>query len=72
MCPCSRQVVEPEESVLPPVLEELKDDVFTLSPSPQPSRAASTTATAPSTTDTVPSTTETVPDTDSGAEGHRG
>ena len=72
VCPCSSQVVEPEESVLPPVLEELKDDVFTPSPSPQPSRAASTTATAPSTTDMVPLTTETAPDTDSGAEGQRG
>ena len=70
--PCSSQVVEPEESVLPPVLEELKDDVFTPSPSPQPSQAASTTATALLTTDTVPSTTKTAPDTDSGAEGHRG
>ena len=50
--PCSSQVIEPEESVLPPVLEELRDDVFTPSPSSQPSRAASTTATAPSTTDT--------------------
>ena len=32
--PCSSQVIEPEESVLPPVLEELRDDVFTPSPSP--------------------------------------
>ena len=70
--PCSSQVIEPEESVLPPVLEELRDDVFTPSPSSQPSRAASTTATAPSTTDTVPSTTDTAPDTDSGAEDRRG
>ena len=70
--PYSSQVIELEESVLPPVLEELRDDVFTPSPSPQPSRAASTTATAPSTTDTVPSTTDTAPDTDSGAEDRRG
>ena len=70
--PCSSQVVEPEESVLPPVLEELKDDVFMPSPSSQSSRAASTTATAPSTTDTVPSATDTLPNTDSGAEDRKG
>ena len=69
--PCSSQVVEPEESVLSPVLEELRDDVFTPSPSSQPSRAGSTTATAPLTTDTVPSTTDTAPNTDSGAEDRR-
>ena len=45
--PCSSQVVEPKESVLPLVLEELRDDVFTPSPSSQPSRAVSTTAVAP-------------------------
>ena len=70
--PDSSQVIEPEESVLPPVLEELRDDVFTPSPSPRPSQAASTSATAPSTMDTVPSTTDTAPDTDSGAKDRRG
>ena len=73
VCPCSSQVVEPEEVVLPRVLEELPDDVFTPLLSPQPGGAASTTATGPSsTTDTVPSTTDTVPDTDSGAEDRQG
>ena len=70
--PCSSQVVEPEESVLPPVLEELNDDVFTPSPSSQPSQAVSITATAPSSTDMVPSTTDTAPDTDSGTEDRKG
>ena len=70
--PYSSQVIEPEESVLPLVLEEWKADVFTPSLSPRPSRAASTTATAPSTTDTVPSTTDTAPDTDSEAGDRRG
>ena len=69
VCPCSSQVIEPEEIVLPPVLEELPDDIFTPLPSPQPGGATSTTATAPSsTTDTVPSMTDTAPDTDGGAE----
>ena len=67
----SSHVIEPEESVLPPVLEEWRADVFTPSPSPRPSRAASTTATAPSTTDTVTSMTDTAPDTDSEAKDHR-
>ena len=70
--PDSSQMMEPEVSVLPPALEELRDDIFMPSPSPRPSRAVSTTATAPSTTDTVPSTTDTATDTDSGAEDRRG
>ena len=70
--PDSNQMMEPEVSVLPPALEELRDDIFMPSPSPRPSRAASTTATAPSTTDTVPSTTDTATDTDSGTEDRRG
>ena len=68
--PCSSQVTE--ESVLPPVCEELKDDVFSPSPSAPSHRASSTTVTAPSATDTAPSTTETAPNTDSGSNDHRG
>ena len=34
--PCSSQVLEPEEVLLPPVLEELEDDVFSPQPSPGP------------------------------------
>ena len=68
--PCSSQGIE--ESVLPPVCEELEDDVFTPSPSAPSHRASSTTVTAPSATDTAPSTTETAPDTDSGSNDHRG
>ena len=34
--PCSSQVLEPEEVILPPVLEELEDDVFSPRPSPGP------------------------------------
>ena len=71
--PCSSQVIEPEEIILPPVLEELPDDIFTPVPSPRPGGAVSTTAMAPlSTTDTVPSTTYTAPDTDGGADDHQG
>ena len=68
----SSPVMEPEVSVLPPALEELRDDIFMPSPSPRPRRATSTTATAPSTTDMVPSTTDTAPDTDGGSEDRRG
>ena len=65
--PCSSHVIDTEEVALPPVLEELPDDVFAPQLSPQPDGAASTTAMAPSsTTATAPSTTDTVPDTDSG------
>ena len=70
--PDSSPVMEPEVSVLPPALEELRGDIFMPSPSPRPSWATSTTATAPSTTDTVPSTIDTAPDTDSGSEDRRG
>ena len=35
--PCSSQVLKPEEVLLPPVLEELEDDVFSPQPSPGPS-----------------------------------
>ena len=37
VCPCSSQVLESEEMTLPPIAEELEDDVF----SPQPSRGPS-------------------------------
>ena len=54
--PCSSQVLEAEEVALPPVLEELTDDVFAPQPSPtpqpssQPSRTTSTSTTTPSST----------------------
>ena len=67
--PCSSQVIDADEIALPPVLEEIPDNVFTPQPSPRPDGAASTTATANlSTTATNPSTTDVVPDTDSGTE----
>ena len=34
--PCCSQVLEPEEVLLPPVLEELEDDVFSPQPEPPP------------------------------------
>ena len=71
--PCSSQAIEAEEVVLPPVLEEIPDDIFTPQPSPRPDGAASTTATAPSsTTATAPSMTDMAPDTDSGTEARQG
>ena len=78
--PCSSQVLDAEESTLPPVLEELYDEVFVSQPvsssqpaspphpSPQTSRPSSTTAATPSsTTTTAPSATDTTTEADSGA-----
>ena len=71
--PCSSQVLEAKEVTLPPVLEELTDDVFARQPAPWPNRTTSTPATAPSLTSaTAPSTTDTTPETDSGAEDRQG
>ena len=71
--PCSSQVIDTEEVALPPVLEELPDEVFAPQPAPRSNGATSTTATAPSsTTATAPFTTDTAPDTDSGTEDRRG
>ena len=36
VCPCSSQVLESEEVTLPPIVEELEDDVFSPQPSPRP------------------------------------
>ena len=77
--PCSSQVLEAKEVALPPVLEELTDDVFATQPSPvpqpssRPSRTMSISTTTPSwTSATAPPTTDTTPETDSGAEDHQG
>ena len=54
MRPCSSQVLENEEITLPPVQEELIDDIFASSPAASaraaipPSRSSSTSASAPS------------------------
>ena len=70
---CSSQVLNTGEVALPPVLEELPDDVFASQLAPRSNGSASATATAPSsTTATLPSTTDTAPDTDSGAKDHQG
>ena len=71
--PCSSQVLEAEEVTLPPVLEELTDDVFAPQPAAQPNRTRSTSATAPSLTSaTAPSTKDTTLETNSGAEDRQG
>ena len=71
--PCSSQVLDAEEVTLPPVLEELTDDVFAPQPGPRPNVTTSTSATAPSLASaTTPSTTDMPPETDSGAEDRQG
>ena len=79
VCPCSSQVLENEEITLPPVQEELVDNVFASSPAAStqaaipPSRSSSTSARAPSSVSApVPSEPGLTTRTDSKAEAPTG